>query len=54
MVITVWVTDYGIRRLFKRCHILGQQFVQKCENVETDMNKGFEVIDCVNSSLNKA
>ena len=38
----------------KRCHILGQQFVQKCENVETDMNKGFEVIDCVNSSLNKA
>ena len=33
---------------------LGQQFAQKCENVETDMNKGFEVIDCVNSSLNKA
>ena len=32
IVITVWFTDYGITRLFKSCHILGQQFVQKCGN----------------------
>ena len=36
----------------KICHILGQQFAWKRENVETDINKGFNVIYCVNSSLN--
>ena len=45
---------YGLQtmvlgRLFKRCHILSQQFV--CENVKTDINEGFKVIYRVNSSL---
>ena len=44
IVITVWFTDYGfgIRTLCKRCHVLGQQFAQKGENMETDINKGFK------------
>ena len=51
IVISVWFIDYGIRYgLFKRCHVLGQEFVQKCENVETDINKGFKVIYRVNKS----
>ena len=47
---------YGLQtivlgRLFKRCHILSQQFAQKRENVETDINEGFKVIYRVNSGL---
>jgi len=46
MVFRLWY-----QRLFKRCHILGQQFAGKGGNVETDINKGFKVIYHVNSSL---
>ena len=45
---------YGLQtmvlgRLFKRCHILSQQFV--CENVKTDINEGFKLIFYVYISL---
>ena len=38
-------SDYGVRDFLKRCHILGQQFVEQRGNVETkNINECFKVI----------